>query len=82
VPPGALIIDKSGTRVATVDANDKVVIKPVKIARDLGKIIELSSGLANNDRVIDSPPDGIATGDPVHIARADTPDAKAPARKE
>jgi RND family efflux transporter MFP subunit len=82
VPPGALIFDKNGLRVATVDANDKVVIKPVTIARDLGKTVEIASGLAPNDRVIDSPPDGIANGDAVHVARADTPDPKPAGKKE
>lgn len=36
--------------------------------RDLGKVIELSSGLAPADRVIENPPDGIAKGDFVRIS--------------
>ncbi len=83
VPPGALIFDRNGTRVATVDANDHVVLKPVTIARDLGRVVELASGLSPNDRVIDSPPDSIANGDVgARRAAADAKDAKAPARKE
>ena len=38
------------------------------IARDLGKVIELGSGLSPEDLVIESPPDGIASGDRVRIA--------------
>jgi RND family efflux transporter MFP subunit len=79
VPPGALIFDRNGMRVATVDANDHVVIKTVTIARDLGRVVELASGLSAGDRVIESPPDGIANGDPVRIARSDADGAK-PAR--
>jgi RND family efflux transporter MFP subunit len=85
VPPGALLFDKTGIRVATVDANSKVVIKPVTISRDLGKVVELASGLAPNDRVIDSPPDSIANGDQVRVAAADVKDpkdAKAPGKSE
>lgn len=69
IPPGALIFDKSGLRVATVGANDRVALKTVTIARDLGRVIELSSGITAEDRIIESPPDGVADGDPVRIAQ-------------
>jgi RND family efflux transporter MFP subunit len=68
IPPSALIFDKAGLRVATVDAQGKVVLKPVTVARDTGTVIEISAGLTVDDKVIESPPDGIATGDPVRIA--------------
>ena len=68
VPPSALIFDRAGLRVATVDANSRIVLKTVTIARDLGKVVELGSGLAPDDRVIESPPDGALDGDVVRIA--------------
>ena len=68
IPASALMFNKSGLHVATVGADNKVVLKDVKIGRDLGKTIELSSGLDASDRVIDSPPDGVADGDLVRIA--------------
>ena len=67
VPASALIFDQSGLRIATVGADDRVVLKSVTISRDLGKEVEIASGLATDDRVIASPPDGIASGDPVRI---------------
>jgi multidrug efflux pump subunit AcrA (membrane-fusion protein) len=70
VPASALIFDRSGMRVATVDSKNHVVLKDVLIARDLGKDIEIGSGLSPQDRVIQSPPDGIASGDQVRIAGA------------
>jgi RND family efflux transporter MFP subunit len=70
IPSSALIFDSKGLAVATVDANNKVVLKPVTIARDLGKVIEIDSGLAATDRVIENPPDGIANGNEVRIAGA------------
>jgi len=75
VPAGALIFDQKGLRVATVDANSKVVLKPVTIARDLGQIVEIGSGLAAQDRVIESPPDGLANGDPVRVVDTARPAA-------
>jgi RND family efflux transporter MFP subunit len=76
VPASAVIFDQSGLRVATVGADDKVKFKRVTIARDLGRNIELGSGLAAEDRVIVAPPDGLADGDQVRIAGAKGKDAK------
>jgi membrane fusion protein (multidrug efflux system) len=39
----------------------------VTIARDMGKEVEIGSGLTAGDRIIESPPDGIASGDAVRI---------------
>jgi RND family efflux transporter MFP subunit len=78
VPASALIFDKDGLRVATVDANSRVVLKTVTVARDLGKQIELASGITADDRVIASPPDGIASGDLVRIAGQTSPIGGAP----
>jgi RND family efflux transporter MFP subunit len=68
VPASALIFDQSGLRVATVDARNRIVLKPVTISRDLGREVEIASGLAADDRIVANPPDGIATGDLVHVA--------------
>jgi RND family efflux transporter MFP subunit len=77
VPASALIFDQSGLRVATVGADNKVLMKPVTIARDLGKVVELSSGIALTDRVIESAPDGIADGDQVNVIEANQKQAAA-----
>jgi RND family efflux transporter MFP subunit len=77
IPASAVIFDQSGLRVATVGADDKVKFKKVTIARDLGRNIELGSGLAAEDRVIIAPPDGLSDGDPVRIAGAKKDAAKA-----
>ncbi|TCO37235.1 efflux RND transporter periplasmic adaptor subunit [Dokdonella fugitiva] len=68
VPASALIFDAGGLRVATVGADNRVVMKPVTIARDFGKTIQLGSGLAPDDRVIINPPDGVVAGTEVRIA--------------
>ena len=62
VPSSALIFDAKGLSIATVDADNRVLLKPVSIERDLGAVVELASGLAPNDRVIENPPDGIGNG--------------------
>jgi membrane fusion protein (multidrug efflux system) len=67
IPASALIFNQNGLRVATVGPDDKVQFKTVTIARDLGKDIELASGISPDDRIIIAPPDGIADGDQVHV---------------
>ncbi|HEX3896364.1 MAG TPA: efflux RND transporter periplasmic adaptor subunit [Rudaea sp.] len=83
VPASALIFDAQGLSVATVGNDNHVLIKRVTIARDLGKTIEIRDGLNANDKVIESPPDGIATGAEVRIAAAkqDKPQDNAPQKK-
>jgi RND family efflux transporter MFP subunit len=71
VPPGALITGKNGVQVATVDAGNRVRLKTVTVARDLGSVVQLAGGVAANDRVIESPPDGIADGETVRVAAND-----------
>jgi RND family efflux transporter MFP subunit len=68
IPASALIFNQSGLRVATVGSDDKVLFKTVTIARDLGRDIELGSGLSSEDRVIVAPPDGMSDGDQVRVA--------------
>jgi RND family efflux transporter MFP subunit len=70
VPSSALIFDAKGLSVATVGADNRVLLKPVSIERDLGTIIELASGVLANDRVIEIPPDGIGNGALVRLAAA------------
>lgn len=77
LPPSALIIGQAGVQVATLDPQDRVRLKRVTIARDLGDSIELASGLDPADRVIDSPPDGLPEGSAVRIVAT----AAAPNRK-
>jgi RND family efflux transporter MFP subunit len=67
VPSSALIFDASGLSVATVDSADRVRLKPVSVARDLGTVVEIASGLGSNDRVIENPPDGIGDGTTVQL---------------
>jgi RND family efflux transporter MFP subunit len=68
IPASALIFDSRGARVATIGSDNRVTLKRVTVARDLGTVIEISAGLAVNDRIIDSPPDGIRKGDQLRVA--------------
>jgi RND family efflux transporter MFP subunit len=70
LPASALMFRHQGMAVATVGPGDRVVMKPVTIAVDRGATVEIASGLATTDRVIDNPPDSLNRGDRVRIAPA------------
>jgi RND family efflux transporter MFP subunit len=72
VPASALVFDHRGLQVATLGPHNRVIFKPVKVARDLGDSVEISSGLTANDRIIDSPPDGVSNGDEVRVGPGST----------
>jgi len=80
IPASALVFDQKGLRVATVTADDRILFKPVTIARDLGRDIELSGGISLEDRIINSPPDGIVDGDRVRVVSTKGRPATASAR--
>jgi membrane fusion protein, multidrug efflux system len=82
IPASALIFNQNGLRVATVGTDDKVLFKTVTIAHDLGRDIELASGLSPEDRVITAPPDGIADGDQVRVVSTNGKPAKVSARSD
>jgi RND family efflux transporter MFP subunit len=68
VPASALIFNRSGLQVAVVDSANRIVIKPITIARDLGSEVEVASGITADDHVVINPPDGVVTGDQVRVA--------------
>ncbi|HEX4196305.1 MAG TPA: efflux RND transporter periplasmic adaptor subunit [Caulobacteraceae bacterium] len=77
VPASALMFRQKGLAVATVGPDGRVVMKYVTIGVDQGAFVDLATGLAPSDRVIDNPPDSIETGDRVRVASATAPGAGA-----
>jgi RND family efflux transporter MFP subunit len=76
IPSTALVSSNQGTQVATLDGNNKVVLKKVQLGRDLGDSVEVIAGLSPSDRIINNPPETLTTGDTVRVAAA-TPQAPA-----
>jgi RND family efflux transporter MFP subunit len=77
IPSTALVTGNQGTQVATLDINNKVVLKNVQLGRDLGDSVEVIAGLSPSDRIINNPPETLTAGDAVRLAAA-TPRAAAP----
>jgi len=68
IPTSALVFRENGMEVATLGPEDKVELKPVVLGRNLGTEVEVVSGLSLSDRVINSPPDSLSSGDKVRVA--------------
>jgi len=68
VPTNALLFRGEGARVASVDAQGKVRLRPVNIGRNFGESIELLDGIGPNDRIVLNPSDSLADGDVVSLA--------------
>jgi len=78
VPGNTLLFRAEGPRLAVVDANGKIKLKPVEIAQDLGQTLEISRGLDPGDRVVLNPGDSIADGDNVVVVAPQKGAASAP----
>jgi RND family efflux transporter MFP subunit len=83
VPASALIFRTAGLQVATVDADSHARLHTITIRHDLGRWVEVASGISPGDRIIDSPPDALSDGDEVHAmpAASNAPAATAAAQQ-
>jgi RND family efflux transporter MFP subunit len=68
IPTSALVFRERGTEVAIIGPGDKIELRPITLGRNLGTEIEVLKGLTVSDRLVNSPPDSLATGDTVRIA--------------
>jgi RND family efflux transporter MFP subunit len=67
VPSSTLMFDANGTHVEIVGPDSKLVFVPVKIGRDFGNEVEISSGLTGNEQIVNNPTDDLKPGEPVKI---------------
>jgi RND family efflux transporter MFP subunit len=70
IPTSALVFREHGMEVATIGPDDTIALKPIKLGRNLGTEVEVVQGLKLSDRLVNSPPDSLATGDKVRVAGA------------
>jgi RND family efflux transporter MFP subunit len=76
IPATALMPVNRGVQVAVLGDGNKVVLKSVQLGRDFGDTVEVTAGLDPQDRLIDSPPETLQSGDVVQLAAA-TPSSTA-----
>ena len=69
VPAAALLFRATGAQIAAVNAQGRIVMRDVTIARDDGSLVELSSGVKPGDKLVLNLSSQIAPGDSVEVAR-------------
>jgi RND family efflux transporter MFP subunit len=67
IPTSALVFREKGMQVAILRKDGRVELRAVKLGRNLGTDVEVLSGVTPKDRVIESPPDSLSTGDRVRV---------------
>jgi RND family efflux transporter MFP subunit len=70
VPADALIANAQGTRVAVVDSAGRAHFRNVLVGRDMGRQVEVRSGLTGGESVIVNAPDSLVEGGAVSVQRA------------
>jgi membrane fusion protein, multidrug efflux system len=65
MPEEALIFRAAGTQVAVVDANNRVHLRDITLGQNLGTTVQVTSGLAPGDRLVNNPPAGLLDGETV-----------------
>lgn len=68
VPVNAMLFRSEGPRVAVVDGNNKIQLRPINIGRDYGTSLEILGGVSPQDRIVINPPDSLEQGQEVRIA--------------
>lgn len=85
LPASALLFRDNTLEVATVGLDNRIALKKVRIARDLGTEIEITGGLSVDERIVANPPDSIGDGEEVRVMEAageKTPGSSAQQRVE
>jgi membrane fusion protein (multidrug efflux system) len=70
VPENSLIFQEQGEQVAVVDPSNHIVLKKVEVGRNLGEDVEILSGLAPEDRVVNNPSAGLLNGELARVEPA------------
>jgi membrane fusion protein, multidrug efflux system len=65
MPEEALIFRAAGTQVAIVDGENRVRLRNVTLGQNLGQTVQVTSGLAAGDRLVNNPPAALLEGQPV-----------------
>jgi RND family efflux transporter MFP subunit len=68
IPVNAMLFRAEGPRVAVVDKDNTVHLRPISIGRDFGATLEILGGLEASDRIIINPSDSLEEGQKVHVA--------------
>jgi multidrug efflux system membrane fusion protein len=75
IPVNAMLFRAEGPRVAVVDKDSKVHLRPINIGRDFGATLEILGGLDVSDQIIINPSDSLEEGQQVHLPKESAGDS-------
>jgi len=73
LPASAFLFRSVGPQIATVNSDQRIKFHTVRIGRDLGQSLEVVAGLeglADDEQIIDLPPETLAENDKVRVKQA------------
>jgi len=70
VPASAMLYRDTEPRIAIVGPDNRIVLKDVRIMRDLGTVVEIAGGVGQDERIVANPPDSISNGEEVRVMEA------------
>jgi hypothetical protein len=76
IPVNAMLFRAEGPRVAFVDKDNTVHLRPIEIGRDFGATLEILGGLEVSDRIVINPSDSLEEGQKVNVAKPSAGDAR------
>jgi len=65
IPEAALIFRQDGAQAAVVDAHNHVHLRNVTLGQNLGKTVQVTSGLSADDKLVNNPSAGLLEGQAV-----------------
>jgi RND family efflux transporter MFP subunit len=68
IPVNAMLFRSEGPRVAVVNSQKKIELRPITIGRDYGASLEILGGVTANDHIVINPADSIEEGQAVNVA--------------
>jgi RND family efflux transporter MFP subunit len=68
IPTNALMVRGEGMRVAVLDSDGRVRLRPIKVGRNYGESVEVLEGVSATDQIVLNPADSLNEGDVVAVA--------------
>jgi RND family efflux transporter MFP subunit len=68
LPNNTLLFRAQGLQVGVVKPDNTVELRDIKVGRDFGTTIQVTSGLNPSDKIINNPPDSLVSGQVVRVS--------------
>jgi RND family efflux transporter MFP subunit len=68
VPDTALLFRAQGLQVGVLKLDNTVELRDIKVGRDFGTTIEVTSGVSPSDKIVNNPPDSLVSGEAVRVS--------------